>query len=183
MLRGQNLKVSFAKYDKNGRNDFALQETGKAFEPMWREHRKGKYTERSFKEVVAGLPFLLKAQDQVLKNHNSVEDSNDTKERLELDKLNIKGMVWRVVEEVFKLGNIEELKRKIGDLMEEALMVEPLVHKETVEVPRMKGKEVELGVFLEEELILSMKHKYQDGASSLISAFEPVLAEEGSKQC
>ena len=119
MCRGQNLKVSFAKYDKNGRlrNDFALQETGKASKPVWRKHRKGKYGEMSFKEVVAGLPLLLKVEDQALKNHIRVEDSDDTKEILELDKLNIKGMVWKVVEEVFKSSNIEELKRKIGDLM------------------------------------------------------------------
>ena len=87
-------------------------------------YRKAINGERSFKEVVEGLPHHQQIEDWMLKNPTKVEASNGAKNRMELDMLKVtklKGMVLRVVEEVFKSDNMEEFKRNLGFLMVEAL--------------------------------------------------------------
>ena len=59
-IRGMSLKVSFTKYDKDGRplNESAHKEDYEDRELEWRESNHRKITEggRSFKDVVMGVP-------------------------------------------------------------------------------------------------------------------------------
>ena len=68
---------------------------------------------RSFKEVVEVLPHHLKADDRVMKNHRNMAVSNDDKNRKKLKKMNLKGMIWRLVDEILNSANMEEVKRKL----------------------------------------------------------------------
>ena len=43
------------------------------------------------------------------------------KNKSQLDKINLKGMVWRLVEEIFSPTNMEEVKRKLDGMIDEAI--------------------------------------------------------------
>ena len=43
------------------------------------------------------------------------------KNKSQLDKINLKGMVWRLVEEIFSPTNMEEVKRKLDGVIDEAI--------------------------------------------------------------
>ena len=141
--------------------------------------------------MVEGLPHHHQVEDWTLRNPSKVEASDGAKNRTELDILKLKGLVLRVTEEVFKSDNTEEFKLNLGVLIvvasngylkNEDFLAESLDHKEAAEVLMTEGKEDQLMVFLEEEWILSMLHKDQDGDSSPIGVFEPPLTLEGSRQ-
>ena len=111
-------------------------------------------------------------------------DSIDDEIRMELDKLNIKELVWRVMEEIFHPTNLEEIKCTLATLMEESInvshrdeytMVESRGCRKEDEEQQLERKDEQSGVFLEEELVLSMLHKDQDVTCSLIGAFKPSL--------
>ena len=55
--------------------------------------------------------------------------------------MHIRGRVWKVVEEVFKLVKMEELKREIAALLEEAAMAKPPAHWEAMEEPTSVRKD------------------------------------------
>ena len=139
--------------------------------------------------MVEGLPHHLKVYDWVMNNPWKMADSYVDKNRMKLDKMNLKGMVWKVVEEIFNSTNMEEVKWKLGVLIEEAInaihrdgdiMVESLDRRKEDEKLRMEGKDEQPGLFLEEELFLSMLHKDQGVSSSLICVIESSLVLESS---
>ena len=98
-------------------------------------------------------------------------------------------MVWRLVEEIFNPINLEEVKRKLDLVIGNVLN---LVHRDKVtlavshacrkevEESQKKGKDKMTGVFLEENLVLSMLHKDQVVSDSLIGGFEPSLELENT---
>ena len=86
-------------------------------------YRKAINGERSFKEVVEGLPHHQQVEDWTLKNPNKVEASDGAKNRTELDMLKLKGMVLRLVEEILNSADMEEAKRKIAIVIEETINV------------------------------------------------------------
>ena len=125
MIRGKSLKVSFAKYDKNGTplNVSASMAAKQVSKVAGIEGNDRKVTNRgrSFKEVVKGLTHLLEADDRTRRNSRYVDKSGVDMFRMELDEMILKKMVWRVVDENFKTINLEQLKLKLGALIEEAI--------------------------------------------------------------
>ena len=87
---------------------------------------------------------------------------------MEIDKAHVRGRVWKVVEEVFKSVKMEELKREIVALLEEAIMAKTPNHREAMEESTSVRKDERLGKFWEEELIQSMLHKAQGGDDSFL---------------
>ena len=76
---------------------------------------------------------------------------------------------------------MEEVKRKIGVVVEEVMdafqrddgfMTSSCECRKKGEKLRMEGEEKQAGVFLEEELVLSIWYKNQEEGSSLIGPFE-----------
>ena len=195
MRREKSLKVSFAKYDKNDRpwNDLVSLAANQVSESVEREEkcRKAANGGRSFKEVVEGLPHHKEVDDRTIINPKCLVESGDDQPRMELVKLNLKGMVWRMIEEIFKSTNMEEIKHKLGVWMEEVINViqreeiiltKLLGCKKIEEESCLEGKDEQPRVFLEEELVSSMRHKDQRCSGSLIGAFEYSLQLEASNQ-
>ena len=129
-----------------------MQEDDKVSEAVRRDEKFRKATNdgRSFKEVVEGLPHHLKVDDWVMKNPKKMANFDAKKNQMKLDKMNLKGMVWRVVEEIFNSTNMQEVKRKLGVVIEEVIntihrdediMVELLDCRKEDEEPRMEGKD------------------------------------------
>ena len=129
-----------------------MQEDDKVSEAVRRDEKFRKATNdgRSFKEVVEGLPHHLKVDDWVMKNPKKMANFDAKKNRMKFDKMNLKGMVWRVVEEIFNSTNMQEVKRKLGVVIEEVIntihrdediMVELLDCRKEDEEPRMEGKD------------------------------------------
>ena len=82
--------------------------------------------------------------------------------------MNLKGTIWRVVEEFFKSTYVEEIKRKLGIVIEEAINViqrddvilkEPIGCRKGDKEMQLEGVDDQQRVFLEEELVSSMMHK------------------------
>ena len=72
---------------------------------------------RSFKDVVIrGNPFVEsnkgepEEKEKNRKAKKEVEASVNEQERMETDELDIRGMVWKVVDEFFKSDNMEKIK-------------------------------------------------------------------------
>ena len=87
------------------------------------------------------------------------------KNKRQLDKMNLKGMVWRLVKEIFSPTNMEEVKRKLdGGIGEVIYAIQR--DKETTgasnsrrkedEEQRMEERDELPGVFWEEDLVLLM---------------------------
>ena len=57
------------------------------------------------------------------KDKIEVEASVNEQERTEIDELDIRGMVRKVVDEFFKSDNMEKIKQGIGMLIEEQILV------------------------------------------------------------
>ena len=191
MIRGKRIKVSFAKYDKNGKpwDSAILQEDDSTKESMGKELKTWKTTSgvRSFKEVTLGVPHQQQGEVWARKSPYIAEGSDTAKSNKELDKVKLKGIVLRVVEDVFKTENLVEIKWTLGGLMVEALSMlqieevilgEHLAHREGVEETRSEGEEEQSLIFLEEDLVRSMRRKDQDGDGE----FELPLTEEASAQ-
>ena len=195
-IREKSLKVSFAKYDKEGRpwNGVVLQEAEKVADATVEKedkYRKVTNVGRSYKEVVESRPQNLKLDGWRLKNPRILTGSESHLNRMKNDRMNLKGMIWEVVEEFFSSDNMEGIKQKLGILIEEALRVinkdEGTVTKligcrNEDEEQRSDGEEKQAGVFLEEELVHSMLHKDQSLTNSPIGYFESDLTLEGSSQ-
>ena len=86
-----------------------------------------------------------------------------------------------MVEKVFKSEKLEKLKREIRKLVEEEVLVETIEHMKTIAKPASEEKKEQAGAFWEEELILSMLHKAQDGDRLLCIEFASYLTEEVSR--
>ena len=96
-IREKILKVSFAKYDNNGKhwNGPFLQKGEKVSEAVGREEKsmKALVNGRSFKEVLEGLPHHLKVDEWVSKNPRKMAGSDVEKNIWKVDKMFFKEMV------------------------------------------------------------------------------------------
>ena len=127
-VRGNMLKVSFSKYDRNG-----VLRSGQV------HHGEIKYVEflgkvkgskdgfryaRSFKEVVEGVPQHPKGDDkEVARCWNPIVlDSNLVQESI--DKKYIKEMGMKLVEEIFSPSILEVVKQKLERVFDEVLDVQ-----------------------------------------------------------
>ena len=185
--------MPFAKYDKNGKpwDDHSRLEAESDYELVGRteKHRLDTNDGRSYKEVVEGVPNLSKVDEWGMIKPRAVAAYMDDESRKEFEKMNIKGLVWRVVEEISHPTNVEKVRQKLGTWIEEAINES---HREVIsgdesrcrrvegEDQQREGEVEKARVFLEYDLILSMLHKNLDKSCPLIRTFEPSLI---SKQC
>ena len=189
-IRGKTMKVSFAKYDKDGKpwNESMLQEDNKLMEKVWIEgnHKENVKGGRSFKEVVVGVTQHQRTDDWELKLASSLANEDGARN---LNKVNLKDLVVRVVEEVCKPGSMEEIKQNIGVVVvtvlkellgEEEFLVGSAVHMTAAAEHRMGGGEEATRAFLEEDLLQSMMHNFQHNEPLPIGSFENPLMLEGS---
>ena len=92
-----------------------------------------------------------------------------------VEKVKLKGMVWRLVEEIFKSIKMEEIKLRLRTLLEGVIHAVEAEHpgcrKENDETLTEGGGD-QLGVFLEEEILISMLHKGRDESCNPIGEFE-----------
>ena len=187
MIREKIMKASFAKYDKNGRpwTDSFMQEEENESKAVGRAVKIIKATNggRSFKEVVEGLSRNIEKDDWAKDNHRSIEGFGVGMNRNETEMMNLKEMTWRLVDEIFKAASREEVIRNIGSVFVE--MISELKKKVVLadlgdcrntgekeeDEPRVAEEEEQLGVLLEEELVISMLHKDQQAPMPLIGSF------------
>ena len=100
------------------------------------------------------------------------------------DKLRVRELVLKVVEEICKLENMEVFKRNFGVLLLETLnefirnedaLDDSTVPREAAKVQSMEREVQQPRAFMEEDLIQSMMHRNQNTAGSLIGSFELYL--------
>ena len=84
------------------------------------------------------------------------------------------------MDEIFKSDKLEKLKREIGELLEEEVLVQALSHRKKMESLVSEEKKEEPRTFWEEELIHSMGHKALGDETALRVELTPYLAEEVS---
>ena len=95
-IREKTMKVSFAKYDKNGLlyKGSHLQDTDKNLKAVRaRKYMRAIKDRRSFKEVVKGSPNLPKEDDWMKENNSMVAESGDVKNKEKLEMINLKGLI------------------------------------------------------------------------------------------
>ena len=138
------------------------------------------------KAMVEGSSHHLKVDNWVTKNPWKIVDTDTDTDQRKLDKKCLEEMVWRLVEEIFNPTILEEVKQKlsvgIGNVIhrdEETMVASHACRKED-EGSRTEGKDELIGVFLKENLILSMLHKDQGVFDSLIGGFESSLVLDNS---
>ena len=153
------------------------------------KHMKDTNVGRSYKEVVVGMQHHPNIDGRMSKKQNNTAVADDGEDETKLDRMNIKGMVSKVVEEILRSTNLKEAKRKITIMIEEPISVIKRNENFWVdEADQMKeemknwleGEDEQLGVFLEEELIFSMLHEDQHQSDSFTGHFEFSLAVEAS---
>ena len=189
----KTVKVYFAKYDKSGLlyKGSHMQDKGKYSKAV----RVGNYMiatkeRRSFKEVVEGFPNLPKEDDWMKENNRMMVESSDIMKKAKLEMINLKGLIGRLVEEIFNSENLVEIKRIIGVVCEEAIIaiqkkdgkIEPIDHRKVDEDPRLSREDEQPRVFWEEDLVLSMRHKDQREPDYSIGPFELLQLLEGLDQ-
>ena len=165
-----------------------LQEDNKLKEKVWVEgnHRETVKGWISFKEVVVGVTQHQRSNDWELKLVSSMANEDGDRN---LNKVNLKDLVVRVVEEVCKPGNMEEIMQNIGVVVvivlkellgEGEFLGVSAVHMTAAEEHRMGGGEELTGAFLEEDLLQLMMHNFQHNEPHPIGSFENSLMVEGS---
>ena len=103
-----------------------------------------------------------------MKNTRTLASSNAEEHKRQIEKMNLKGLVWRVIEEIFNSVNLEEIKRNLGDLMVGAIHVvefEQIEYRKKPEKQWKEGDDEQKGAFLEEKLASSMMNKGCDTPS------------------
>ena len=103
-----------------------------------------------------------------MKNTRTLASSNAEEHRRQIEKMNLKGLVWRVIEEIFNSVNLEEIKCNLGDLMVGVIHMvefEQIEYKKKPEKQRKEGDDEQRGAFLEEELVSSIMNKGCDTPS------------------
>ena len=82
-----------------------------------------------------------------------------------LDKSYLKGLCWRLLEEIFSLNNVKEVKRRLDGVIDEMILKfhqeEEFMNNSDVywkedEMQRTNAKDEMVGEFLEENLINSL---------------------------
>ena len=142
-IREKTMKVSFAKFDKNRKpwNVSMSQEGNKLMEKVWIEgnHKETIKGGRRFKEVVVGDTQHQNTGDWELKLASNMANVDGARN---IDKVNLKDLVVKVVEEICKPGNMEDIKRNIGVVVisvlkellgEEVFFGGSAVHRKTTE--------------------------------------------------
>ena len=96
-------------------------------------------------------------------------------QNLLFDKVKLKRLVWSLVNEIFRSVKLEEIKQRLGSLLEMAfhdvVAEHPGGRKENDEMQTHGGGD-QRGVFLEEEMLISMLHKGRDESCNPNGAFE-----------
>ena len=169
------MKVSFAKYDKKGLlwNVPVSKEEEEVSEAVGRKEKflKNMTSVRCYKEVVQGVPNKLKDEHWASKNPRNMVRPDVVWNKRQPNKMNLKGMFWRLTAEIFCLTNMEKVKQKLGVLVDEAnneifrdeeSSAAPPDRKKDDEVQQMEGRDEMSGIFLEEDLLCTMLHKDQD---------------------
>ena len=181
-IRGRRIKVSFAKYGKNDKlqKDSTMVEADIGAKSVGGSgrHRLQMKDRRSFLEMVEGVPTTSKAECLRTENNTSVGAPSCNELNVLLEKLNLKEMVWRLVEEIFKSIKLEEIKQRLGTLLEmviHAIQVELSGCRKENDEKQMEGREGTRGVFLEDLLLSSMMHKERDASCTPIGHFETSL--------
>ena len=109
------MKVSFVRYNKNGRSwngpfvngeEMAV-ETVRNKENSSASMVKG----RSFKDVIKGVPLHTKDTEGESKEEGEKAELDRMKFKGRTDMRYLKGLCWRLLEEVFSSNNVEEMKR------------------------------------------------------------------------
>ena len=178
-IRGRSIKVSFAKYDKQGmpRESPVLVDKDKGADLVGDEvvDRMISRDGRSFKEVVMDVPKQVKEDSWRLRNFKSEVVSEAGESRRQRGKVRLKKLAWSLVDEIFESGNVEESLRNIGALLEvtlQTLEVDSSGCRKAFEQERKNGEKELRGAFLEEDLVLSMMNRRSDVASLPIGAFD-----------
>ena len=120
---------------------------------------------RSFKDVVKGLPYCTKEKEGESKDKGEKADLDRVKNKGRLDKSYLKGLCWRLLEEIFSLNNVKEVKRRLDGVIDEMILKfhqeEEFMNNSDVywkedEMQRTNAKDEMVGEFLEENLINSL---------------------------
>ena len=178
-IRGRSIKVSFAKYDKQGKSQESpiLVEMDKGANLVGGEvvDRMKSRDGRSFKEVVMDVPKHLKEDRWGLRNCKPVTVSKAGGSSRQDEKVRLKEMAWSLVDEIFESGSVEESMRNIGALLEVTLQSfedgSPGYRKFSAQ-ERKNGEKEHGGAFLEEDLLLSMMNRRRDVTSHPIGGFD-----------
>ena len=198
MIREKIMRVSFAKYDKNGRlwtDSFMQEEENESKVGRAVKLREVSNGGRSLKEAVEGMPHNKVKEVWAKNNHRFLEGSGVDMNRKEVEMMKLKEMAWRLADEIFKVTSKEEVIRNIGGVVVE--MISEFKKKDFVsavldgcrktgeeeeEVLPVAEEEEQLGVFLEDELVISMLHKDQQAPMPLIGPFDFSKEREGVGQ-
>ena len=194
-VRGKSMKVSFAKYDKKDLywKDPTQEGEDTFSETMGKEDRSlaAVVNRRSFKDVLNGDPHQMKRTEWVSNNSGNRTEPEAFKNMGKFDKMLIKGMLWRLVEEVFSPNNMKVVKQRLDGVIDEVIYGLQQ-EEETVEVSygcskedglqQKKGKEEMSVAFWEIELITSMQHKDQGEDASCVGDLDTSLVLEASIQ-
>ena len=117
-IRGKVMNVSLSKYDRHSLLWPSQEghEENRASKIVGKE--KGSMgvpkDGRSFKEVLEGKSLKRSiGDDKKEAKIKMVDNLGDSCRCRELDKFYLEGMVWRLIEEVLCLANLEEVKQKL----------------------------------------------------------------------
>ena len=189
MIRGKIMKVSFAKYGKNGRpwTDVFTQKEEDESMTVGRAAKVGEGVigERSFKDVVKGLPRDTGKEEWEKNNRIILEGHGVGLDRNETDMKKLKEMTSWLADEVSKATNREEVIHCIGGAVVE--MINVLTNKFCVsaefgccrETDVVEGvvspaaeKEEQVKIFWEEDLLISMMPKQKQDPTPHNDPFE-----------
>ena len=194
-IRDNYIKVSFAKYDKRGmlwdgpwlRSDIKSQVAMSREEISMASAVKG----RSFKEVVSGMPHSPKVDEWAGDNQEKLVSPDTGKNSRRGDMMSLKGMIWKVMDEIFRPTIMGEMRQKLQGVVNE--VVDAIQREEEIvmdssncmmedEEQRRKGGDERVGAFWEEELVQSMIHQNQEDVRCPIGERESLQALEASIQ-
>ena len=145
-VRDRCMKVSFAKYNKKGLL-WKNPNTGREeilSEPKEREDKSlsAMVNRRSFKDVVKGPLHNLREPEGNSKNLEIKEIPDVDMYKSETDKMLLKEIFWRLIEEVFSPNNKKELMRRLDEVID-GVMHENKLAKEAMGASNRGGNEAE----------------------------------------
>ena len=131
-----------------------------------------------FKEVVGSMPLHQRVDNGESISLRKMEIAVEDKNRIKLDNLFVKGLVWRLVEVFFNPTMVDKAITAIQ--RDEDIKAVSLDGRKGEEEMRLVGRDECTRIFLEEDLVLLMMHEDQGVSDSLISYFESSLTQETS---
>ena len=137
--------------------------------------------------MLLNLPTHQKREAWVRKSNIKMQDSESNRTNKQLDEARLKKMALKVVEEVFQSENLAEFKRMLvavivevmNKLQREGMILnEAPVYTGEEDESRRYGQEGEQFMFLEDELVQTMRRRNQEGEG----VSRTPLTKEGSSQ-